>query len=85
MDVLVFIVCLTFGLVLTLIGLRSSVVAYIALLFNALVFSAVGASGLTEVLPIGAEGYTVSYDAFPAVLLPALFAVLNFFKIIRYR
>lgn len=85
MDLVIFIVCVTFGLIMTLIGFRSSGIAVVAMLFNVILFGAIASTGLSADLAISTQVVTQTYDTFPAILLPALFAVLSFLKLVKFR
>lgn len=85
MELLIFLALTTFGLILTLIGMRSTWVSVFAMLFNMIVFGSVMAGGLSETFVVGTETVAVTYESFPSILLPALFSVLSFIKIVRFR
>lgn len=86
MDVLIFVICLCFGLILTLIGLRNSAIAIIALLFNLAAFTTALVDGLTEVIGYASStAVTTTYDPYPAILLPAFFVILGVVKVVKYR
>lgn len=85
MDILIFIISLTFGLILTIFGLRSSPIAVIAVLFNIVVFTTALVDGITEQIPIATEIVETTYNSYPAILLPAFFAILGVIKLAKYR
>lgn len=85
MDIFIFVVCLVFGLVLTLLGLRSSPLAIISICFNLAVFTTALVSGVSEQIPIATEIIETTYDVYPALLLPVFFIVLSVVKVVKYR
>lgn len=85
MQILIFVICLTFGLLLTLVGLRNLIVSGFAVIFNLAVFSTALVDGVTEQLYNGTSLQTVTYDSYPALVLPALFVLISAIKIAKYR
>lgn len=85
MDILIFVVCLVFGLVLTLIGLRNSAVSIIAIVFNLGVFTTALVDGVTEQIALSSSIQEVTYNVYPALVLPVAFMVLSIVKVAKYR
>lgn len=85
MDILIFIIVSVFGLVLTFLGFRYVEFSFLSLILNMLNFAGVGVDGLTEVIGYNSSGLvSVSYDVNLIILIPILFAVVNFFPIVSY-
>lgn len=86
MDIIIFLTCLTFGLIMTLIGLRNSIVSAFAIVFNVAFFAVASLpNAVTEQIYNGTQLQNVTYDVFPAVVLPALFVCISVIKVAKYR
>lgn len=86
MDIIIFIVCLTFGLVMTLLGLRSSPVAMLSIIFNTVFFASASLpDAVTEHIYNGTALQSVTYDVTPALLLPVIYVVLSIVKLWKFR
>lgn len=85
MDIIIFVVCLCFGLILTLIGLRNVPIAIISVVFNTSLVASALVDGVTEQIALSASIQEVSYNVSPALLLPLAFIVLSIVKVTKYR
>lgn len=86
MDIIIFIVCLTFGLILTLLGLRSTPVSMLAIIFNTVFFAAASLpEAVNAQIYNGTALETVPYDVTPALVLPVAYVVMSIVKLWKYR
>lgn len=77
MDILIYVICLAFGVFFTLFGIKNDYLSFVGIVFNVVVTADVFTNGLTEVIGhVDGEEVTRSFGVDTVILIPMFFVIL---------